>query len=429
MVVLSSELLGMVLTGLVLGSAFFSGSETALMAIDRYRLHSAAKRGSKSALRVQRMLKRPDKLLGVILLGNTFANLLSASIATILGLRYFGENGIWISTVLLTIIILLFAELIPKTIAAYYSERFSLLVSLPLAVILRLFMPIVVVINFVVGLVCRVLGLKLSHGEEGGISADDLRGLLDHQIENNASHQHHHMMVGVLDLDKIEVNDVMVPRKEVEFIDISKPWPQVEMSLARAKDIQALICNGSIDDPVGFVQVSRLWSLKLKDKLTKKMVMQVLEQVKYIPEGTSLSNQLLNFKRYRYRMGLIVDEYGEIMGTVATEDILAEIVGEYSDPNLLALIETDPDVGGWYTLDGGLGVRDINRSLGWKLPVDGPVTLSGLIIERLERIPDYAMGLEIDGYRVEFCDIIDNQIGDCRVYPIPKEESSALHDS
>jgi Mg2+/Co2+ transporter CorB len=396
-------------------SAFFSGSETALMALNRYRLRHLAQEGNPGAVRAQRLLERPDRLIGLILLGNNFVNILITQIATLIGYRLYGDLGIAVATGLLTLVLLIFAEVAPKTLAALHSERIAFPAAFIYVPLLRVARPLVWSVNLIANGLLRLLRVPEAASGRQALSREELRTVVN-EAGSLIPRKHQTMLLRILDLEQATVEDIMVPRSEIVGLDLDEEWDKTVAQLTESGYTRMPVYHGGIDQVVGFVHLRKVLPALLEDELTREDLERTLREPYFIPEGTPLTQQLLNFQRQRRRIGLVVDEYGDIKGLVTLEDILEEIVGEFtSTPGDLAT-EIIPD-GDSYLVDGSVHLRELNRRLGWSLPTDGPRTVNGLVIERLEMIPEPGTSLLIDGYPFEIVQSKSNQVKTVRLRP------------
>jgi Mg2+/Co2+ transporter CorB len=402
---------------LILISAYFSGSETGMMSLNRYRLRHLEKQRHTGAKRVSKLLARPDRLIGLILIGNNLVNIAASAIATVIGLRLFGDMGILIATIALTLVILIFAEVTPKTLAALYPEKIAFPSSIILSLLLKLLFPLVVIVNWITNGFLMLLGINAEQREQHSLSSEELRtvvnesGALLHQRDQD-------MLVSILDLEKVSVEDIMIPRNELVGIDVNDDWKRIQKQLTQANHTRVLLYRDSIDDVVGYIHARDALKLLSKSQFTKATLLRAVRELYFIPEGTPLNIQLLKFQHAKERLGLVVDEYGDIQGLVTLEDILEEIVGDFTTtmtPTTSEEVTLQPD--GSYLVDGSASIRDINKEMSWQLPTDGPKTLNGLIIEYLEEIPQSNISLRIAGYPVEIIDVADNMIKSVRVMP------------
>jgi len=398
-------------------SAFFSGSETAMIGLNRYRLRHLVKQKHRGARKANRLLRRPDRLLGVILLGNNLANFTAASLATVIGLRLFGDAGVVSAPVLLTVFFLIFAEVAPKTIAARAPERLAFPAAHVLQPLLKFFYPGIVCINAIANFLVRPFLPNTSADEDNTLSVEELRTVVNEGAEIPGQGQN--MLLGILDLEKVSVNDIMVPRSEIVGIDIDAEMSDVLQILANSQHTRLPIYKENINNILGLLHLRRvaryLPRKEREEDLTKAELMQLTSEPYYVPEGTPLHTQLFNFKKEKQRIALVVDEYGEIEGIVTLEDILEEIVGEFTTDFASKMPEIHPQDDGSYFIDGMALLRDINRGLGWEFPTHGPKTLNGLVLEHLETIPESNLCLKIDGYLIETLHIKDNVIKNIKV--------------
>ncbi|MFT6751724.1 MAG: Mg2+/Co2+ transporter CorB [Candidatus Azotimanducaceae bacterium] len=403
---------------LVLLSAYFSGSETAMMALNRYRLKHLANEGHGGAKRASRLLERPDRLLSVILIGNNLANFSAASLATLIAINIFGDNGVAIAPVACTIVFLIFAEVAPKTISAAYPEKVALPSSYILQVLLVALFPLVWLVNGFANSMLRLIGIKQEDQTDDHLSHEELRTVV-FEGSKIASHPQN-MMLGVLDLANVTVEDIMVQRTEIFGIDIEDDIEDILTQLRSAQHTRLPVFNGNINKIIGILHLRNVTKLLHEKEITKALILQVTEEPYFVPENTSLQTQLINFQKRKERLALAVDEYGDIQGIVAIEDILEEIVGEYTTDLAATNVDIHPQNDGSYLIDGGTHVRLLNRQLGWNLPQDGPKTLSGLIIEHLEIIPDSVVSITTEGYRIEVTHIQDNMVRTAKVCYAPE---------
>lgn len=399
-------------------SAFFSGSEIGMMSINRYRLRHQVRKGHAKAKRVAELLSRPDRLLGIILIGNTFVNILATSVATVVCVHYLGrEWGVFIATVGLTLAILILAETAPKTLAAIHPERFAYFASLPLRVLLRVLYPLVWLVNAAANGVLKLFRVQVKHRALEPLNAEELRTLV-HEASGKISTNYQQMLLRILDLEQVKIDHVMIPRNEIDGIDLNDSWETVIKQLSHTDHAYLPVYRDNIDQVQGMLNSRRLLSLLHSDKkITETDIVALMEKIYFIPEGAMLNQQLLNFQEQQKSIGLVVDEYGDIQGLVRLQDILEEIVGEFSldmqDPAKLVKPQKDGSV----IVSGTMNMRELNRTLKLELPTDGPKTLSGLIIEYLEVIPKNTVGLRIAGYALEIVDVGTNTIQRVRIWP------------
>ena len=417
------SLLFIILAFLIVLSGFFSGSETALISLNRYRLRHLVKIKHAGAIRASRLLERMDRLIGLILLGNNFVNILASSIATIIALRLMGEAGIAVATGLLTLVVLIFAEVTPKTLAALRPERFAFPATFILGPLLKLLYPVVWIISLITKGLLRLLRIPVESGSMHALSAEELRTVVN-EAGALIPRRHQQMLVSILDMEKISVEDIMVPRNEVTGIDLEQEWSEIRKHLFDSQHTRLPVYRNVIDNIVGIVHARNILRLFLEHELTKEHFMEAIREPYFIPEGTPLNTQLLNFQRERRRIGLVVDEYGDILGMVTLEDILEEIVGEFTTDPSYIVKDVHPQKDGSYLVDGSASIRDLNRLLKWDLPVDGPKTLSGMVIEYLETIPEPGTSLRVADYPIEIIQTSSNTVKTVRIYPKLRQNPS-----
>lgn len=402
---------------LILVSGYFSGSETGMMSVNRYRLRHLENEKNKGAIRVSKLLARPDRLIGLILIGNNLVNIAASAIATIIGIRLFGDVGVLYATLALTVIVLIFAEVTPKTLAALYPEKVAFPSSIILTALLKVFYPVVWVINGITNSFLALLRISPEQREEHSLSNEELKTVVN---ESSAliPEQDQNMLVSILDLEKVTVEDIMIPRSELIGIDINEDWKKIQKQLTQSNHTRVLLYRDNIDDVVGYIHVRDALKLLSKNQFTKATLLRAVREMYFIPEGTPLNVQLLKFQHAKERLGLVVDEYGDIQGLVTLEDILEEIVGDFTttmEPAPSEEVHQQPD--GSFLVDGSANIRDINKEMSWEFPTDGPKTINGLILEVLEEIPQAKMSLRIAGYPIEIVDTSDNMIKTIRVIP------------
>ena len=376
------------------------------MAINRYRLKHLVKERNKGARRVSRLLQRTDKLLGVILVGNNFVNILASVIATVIAIRLWGDSGIFPVTIIMTVVILIFAEVTPKTIAALKPES----VAFPAAVILKplskLLKPIVSGINLISNSITKLLGVNPELESDDNLSSEELRTLLE---TSGMPLKQQKMLMGIFDMDYLSVNDVMVPRNEVVGIDLDDPLDVIIKNLQETDFTYIPFFKDSIDNVIGFLTVNRKADFFSSGTINLENLIHELEEPIFIPENTSLNKQLANFQSVDTRVGLIVDEYGDIEGLITLRDILEVIIGEIASGSIEKM-DIMPQADGSYLIEGNVMLREINSRIDWNLPTDGPKTLSGLILETVQSIPEENVGIAIQGYRFETILIKDNVV-------------------
>ncbi len=409
-------LLGL-LVFLLLCSAFFSSSETGMLSLNRYRLRHQAKEGHKGARRASSLLAHPDRLLGTILVGNNFVNILASSIATVLAMQLWGEAGIAIATIGLTVVLLVFGEITPKTLAALRPEIIAYPVSLPLLMLQKVLYPLVALLGWVSNGLLRLLGVDLSNKGNDSLSTEELRSVV-RESGSDLPLNRQSMLLGILDLERVTVDDIMIPRNEVTGIDLDDDLEAIISQLRTTPHTRLPVFRNDINQIEGIVHMRQIARLLSHDQLTKESLLAACTEPYFVPENTPLSTQLLNFQKQKRRIGIVVDEYGDVRGVVTLEDILEEIVGEFSNQDALRSPDIHPQDDGTLVIDGAAYIREVNRALDWQLPCDGPKTLNGLITEALEHIPDSGICLQIGVYRLEILQAADNRVKSVRAWTI-----------
>lgn len=388
------------------------------MSINRYRLKHLANEGKASAKRVEKLLERPDRLIGLILIGNNLVNIAATSLATILCVRLYGDvYGPLVVTVGLTFIILVFAEVTPKTYAALYPEKIAFPSSIILVPLLIFFTPVVKFINFITNGLLKLLRINTISGDEHALSQEELRTVV-HEAGALIPQKHQEMLVSILDLEKVTAEDIMVPRSEIYAIDVNDDWKKIQKQLTQSQHTRVLLYRDSIDDAVGFMHVRDALRLLSKDQFTKATMLRAVREIFFTPDSTPLHSLMYKMQAERERIGLVVDEYGDIQGLVTLEDILEEIIGDFTtsmvpDHSKEALSQQD----GSYLVDGSANIRELNKELNWAFPTDGPKTLNGLILEYLEDMPDANVSLRLAGYPIEIVELNENMIKKVRIIP------------
>ena len=392
---------------LLCSSAYFSGTETAMMAINRYRLKHLVKKKHRAARISNKLLRYPDRLLGVILIGNNLVNFTAATIATIIGMRLFGDTGVLLAPWVLTATFLVFAEVAPKTLAAERPERWAFKAVYVLEPIQRLLVIPVKMVNLLSNAIVRLF-LKNEPAQSDSLSTDELRTVVNEGAKGVGERQN--MMVRLLDLEQVSVNDIMIPRGEIEAIDIDSEMNEIVEVASNSQYTLLPIYKESINNIIGILHLRRLARFMGSNEITKSDLMQLTREPYYIPEATSLDKQLIRFQAEKQRIALVVDEYGELQGLVTLEDILEEIVGEFTSDFSANIPEILPQDDDSFVIDGGALLRDINRALDWELPISGPKTLNGLVLEHLETIPEENLCIQIDNYQIETLQLSDNMV-------------------
>ena len=425
---ISTGTLFIVLVILVLLSGFFSGSETALMTLNRYRMKNLARQGHRGAKLARYLLQRPDRLLGLILLGNNFVNILASAIASLIAMRYYGEAGIAIATGILTFVILVFAEVTPKTLAALKPDLFAYTAAYIYTPLQKIFYPLVWFVNLISNKMLSVFGVHPASSSDDSLNADELR-MVVHEARQFIPGKHTDMLLGILDLENISIEDIMIPRNEITGIDFNDDWSDVVQQITNSHRTRVPVFKDSIDNTIGILHLRKVLNLAVRDELTRETLESMIREPYFIPESTSLTHQLLNFQKNRRRLGLVVDEYGSIHGLVALEDILEEIVGQFTTDSSLRNAGIHAQEDGSYLVDGSTHVREINRVLSWNLPTEGPRTLNGLILEHLEMIPAPGTSLLIADYPVEITRTDNNAVQTARIHPQLTTDAETAADS
>lgn len=395
-------------------SAFFSGSETGLMRLNRYRLKHLAGKEHGGAKRALELLAQPDRLISLILLGNNFINILIIQLATYIGYRLYGDVGIAIATGVLTLVLLLFAEVTPKTLAASNPEGIAFPAAYVYKPLLRLLSPLVSIINWLTKMILMPLQVSDKPYENDALNSEELRVAVN-ETRGLIPDSHRDMLLSILDLEKVSVDDIMVPRSEIIGIDLEENWNDILKQITTLSYTRIPIFSGNIDNIIGIAQLRKILPLMMADEFNQESLAKLTRSSYFIPEGTPLTTQLLNFRKNKRRMGFVVDEYGDIQGLVTIEDILEEIVGEFTtDPTDLhqSFIQ---EADGSFLIDGSTHIREINRNLKLDLPSEGARTLNGLILEHMEIIPEAGTSLKINHYPIEIMQVKNNMVKTVRL--------------
>jgi len=412
----SLEALLSVLGLLLVLSAFFSSTETALMSINRYRLRHRAREGHRGAILAERLLKRPDRLIGLILLGNNFVNIFASSLVTVIALRVGGEGAVAAGAGILTLVILIFAEVAPKTLAALRPERLAYPAALIYYPLLKVTYPIVWLVNLIANGLLRLLGVDVALSGGVAMSREELRTVV---AEAGAllPGRNREMLVGVLDLENVTVDDIMVPRNEIVGIDLEDDWDDVLEQIETSRHTRLIVYRDELDNTIGILHLRSILADLATEALTPEVLESHVRDAYFVPEGTPLHRQLVNFQRAKRRVALVVDEYGDIQGLVTMDDILEEIVGEFTTDPAELYRDIQPADDGSYVVQGSANIRELNRTMGWSLPTEGPKTVNGLILEQLETIPDAGASLVVEGFDMKILQASGNAIKAVRVYP------------
>ena len=403
-----------ILVVLIIASAFFSGSETGMVALNRYRLRHLARHGHRGARRVEKLLARTDRLLGVILIGNNFVNNYAATIAALLALAWFGNTGAAVAPIVFTIIMLIFAEVTPKTFAARKPESVAYPASLLLKPLLVLFAPLVWAVSGLSNGLLRLMGVREQPAGTDDLSPEELRTVVN-EAGGLIPKRHQKMLLNILDLEKVTVEDIMIPRSEIIGIDIDADLNDILNLMRTSQHTRLPIYRSDPNNIIGILHLRKVSRLLMRPEVNKAELLQFSVEPYFVPEGTPLHKQLINFQNARRRQGVVVDEYGDVLGLITLEDILEEIVGEFTTDLAASSQDILLQEDGSYVVDGTAHLREINRSLHWSLPTDGPKTLNGLILEHLQNIPESNTSLRIEDYLIEVMQVKDNMVKTARL--------------
>ncbi|EMU5281984.1 HlyC/CorC family transporter [Yersinia enterocolitica] len=421
----STSTLIIILVIMVVVSAYFSASETGMMTLNRYRLRHLSKQGNRAARRVEKLLRRPDRLISLVLIGNNLVNILASALATIVGIRLYGNAGVAIATGVLTFVVLIFAEVMPKTIAALYPERVAFPSSVLLAPLQKIMLPLVWLLNTITRGLMRLCGIRGNVHSSDAVSKDELRSIVN-ESHSQISRRNQDMLISVLDLEKVAVSDIMVPRNEVVGIDINDDWKSIMRQLTHSPHGRIVLYRQSLDDAIGMLRVREAYRLMTEKKeFNKENLLRAADEIYFIPEGTPLNVQLVKFQRNKEKVGMIVDEYGDIQGLVTVEDILEEIVGDFTTSMSPSLAEeVNPQSDGSVLIDGSANVRELNKAFNWSLPIEAR-TINGMLLEELEEIPQVDAQVRVGNYLIDVLDVQENMIKRVRVTPIlPDNQAS-----
>jgi Mg2+/Co2+ transporter CorB len=416
-----------VLLVLIIVSGFFSGSETSLISLNRYRLRHLAQDKHAGALRASRLLDHPDRLLGLILLGNNFVNILITVLTTLVAVRLFDAPDPFLVTAFLTVVVVLFAEITPKTLAALKPERFAFPSTLILSPLLTISYPLIWMLNQFTNGMFRLLHIDTAKNSGMELSQEELRTVVL-EAGSMIPRTHQNMLLGILDLEQVTVDDIMVPRGEIIGINVEDKWDEIVAQLYSAQHTRLPVYSGDINNIIGTVHLRRIMKLLTQNNLNLDTLREIAREVYFVPEGTPLHKQLANFQKHKRRLAFVVDEYGDIQGLVTLEDILEEIVGEFTTDPTTSIQEVHPQEDGTWLIDGAANIRELNKLLNWDLPTDGPKTLNGLILEHLEHIPETGTSLLIQQYPVEIIQAGENGVKTAKIYPVLKDERSPADD-
>ncbi|HBV40607.1 MAG TPA: magnesium/cobalt efflux protein [Erwinia sp.] len=414
----STTTLIIILFVMVLVSAWFAGSETGMMTLNRYKLRHQAKNGDRAARRVEKLLRRPDRLLSLVLIGNNLVNILASALATIVGMRLHGDEGVAIATGILTFVVLVFAEVLPKTVAALYPEKVAFPSSLLLGPLQIVMMPLVWLLNTITRILMRMVGMKTDGTANSALSKEELRTIV-YESRTLMSHRNQDMLLSVLDLEKVNVDDIMVPRNEIVGININDDWKSIVRQLTHSPHGRIVLYRDSLDDAISMLRLREAYRLMTEKKeFTKEVMLRAADEIYYVPEGTPLNIQLVKFQRNKKKVGLVVDEYGDIKGLITIEDILEEIVGDFTTSMSPTLAEeVMPQNDGSVLIEGSANIRELNKAFNWQLPEEEARTVNGMILEVLEDIPLPATTVHIGHYAIDILDVQENMIKQVRVTP------------
>ena len=410
-------LLFSILAALIFLSGFFSSSETGMMTLNRYRLKHLQKQNHRGAIRAGKLLERTDRMIGLILIGNNLVNVFASVIVTVIAIRLWGDAGVYIAGIVLTLVILIFAEVTPKTVAALHPEKVAFPSSLVLLPLMKIMYPLVALVNFITNGLLRMLGFDPEKKNDEHVSSDELRTIVT-DAGQLIPGRHRELLLNILDLEQISVDDIMVPRSEVCGIDLDESDEVILLRIQSSAHTRLPVWRDDINNILGILHMRTVSRVIKQQGLDRSALERVIDKPYFVPESTPLHTQLVNFQKKKMPLGVVVDEYGEVLGLVALEDILEEIVGEFTS-NLAEMTESIfPQRDGSYVIDGTESIRDINKSLDWSLPTDGPKTFSGLILEHLESFPDAQAGLTIGNYRVEILALEGNVVQSVRAQQV-----------
>ena len=407
----------LILLLLIVLAAFFSSTETALMSVNRYRLRHLAREGSRGARAAEQLLEQPDRLIGLILICNNFVTIVAASLVTVITLG-FGALIAAISVAAFTVVLIIFGEVAPKTFGALYPERLALPAALIYRVLLRIMYPLVWITTLIANGVLNLLGISREKASRTSLSREELRTVVA-EASTVIPHRHQRMLMSILDLERLNVEDIMVPRHEIAAINVNDDWDDILEQVQESRHTRLPFYEGSLDSLLGILHMKKVARLLARNELdlAQLIVLARAREPYFVPEGTSLNTQLLNFQRQRRRVAFVVDEYGDLLGLVTLEDLLEEIVGEFTSDTSSLHKDVHRDPGGAFVINAAASVRTLNRKMGWTLPTSGARTLNGLILETLETIPEPGRTLRINDYMLEILQTGDNAVKTVRMRP------------
>jgi len=410
------------LVALLLLSAFFSGSETALMSLNRYKLRHKARAGHRGAKMAEKLLSRPDRLIGLILLGNNAVNISASALVGVVSVELGGELGFAIGTAALTLVVLIFAETAPKTLAALHPEAVAFPAAYIYFVLLKVLYPLVWLTNIMANGVLYLCGLRKTDTDGYALSREELRTVV-YEAGARISARYRQMLLSILDLEQVSVDDVMVPHNEIVGINIDDDIAEISETIRNSEHTRLPVFRDSIDNVLGILHLRRLANIFSQLEFSKDDILELLKEPYFVPEGTPLSTQLLQFQKGRRRFALVVDEYGDIQGIVTLEDILEEIVGEFTTDPAAQVEDIVKETQNSWLVNGTANIRELNRVMHWGLPTEGPKTLNGLIVEFLETIPESGTCLTINGYPIEIIETRENRVQLARIHSIEKQKA------
>lgn len=414
---ISTTMLIVILIIMLVLSAYFSASETSIMTLNRYRLRHLAKQGHRAARRAEQLLQYPDQFISLVLIGNNLVNIGASALATMLGLRLYGTTGALMATIFLTLFILIFAEIAPKTVAALHPERIAFPSTWLLRPLLKIMLPLVNLLNMLTRALIALLGLRSDQPPPSALSQEELRTLFN-EANPLIPRRYQQMLLSILDLETMSVEDVMIPRSEIVGIDINDDWKSILRQLLHCPYSRLLLYRGNLDNVVGLLRVREAYRLMLeKNEINKERLLRAADEIYFIPEGTSLNVQLMKFQRNKEHTGVVVDEYGDIKGLLTVQAILEEIVGDFTTSIAPSLEEEMvPQADGSVLVAGATNIRDLNKVLAQSLPLTGPRTLNGLLLEYLETIPPVGTRFIALGYEFEIVAVKDNRINQVKLW-------------
>jgi len=390
------------------------------MTLNRYRLKHLADEGHTGAQLAAKLLEKPDRLIGLILLGNNFVNIMASSLATLIALRLGGDGAIAIAAGILTFVVLIFSEVAPKTLAAMHPEKVAFPAAWVYTPLLKVMFPLVWLVNLMANSILKLLGIYQEDSEGQALSREELKTVVN-EAGAMIPHKHQRMLLSILDLEKTYVEDIMVPRTQLDGIDIDASISEILDQLQQSPYTRVLVYEGSIDHVLGFIHSRNILKEALdSDGLTHEELRELVREPYFIPKGTPLNKQLINFQRNRRRWGLVVDEYGDVHGLLTMADLLEEIVGEFATDPSDHIASVHPQDDGSYLVDGTASLRELSRNMHWELPTEGPKTLNGLIVEYLQTLPEAGTSLMIEGYPIDIIQIQDNVVKTARIRPLER---------